>query len=150
MTGSADGTVRVWDAASGKPIGAPLQGHSCRVSSVAFSPDCRRIVSGSGDGTVRVWDAASGKPIGAPLQGHSSSVTTVVFINKETILSGSLDRTLRIWDLRSGKLIGSPIQAQGGQVTLSLIHSDPADEKRGLDLGVIRVIQKKKNKRENV
>ena len=36
------------------------------VTSVAFSPDGKRIVSGSADNTVRVWDADTGQEIGPP------------------------------------------------------------------------------------
>ena len=57
--------MRVWDAATGKPVGQPLTGHTGEVFSVAFSPDGNRIVSGSDDKTVRLWDAATGQPIGA-------------------------------------------------------------------------------------
>ena len=56
-SGSDDKTVRVWDAATGQPIGQPLTGHTERCASVAFSPDGTRIASGSDDNTVRVWDA---------------------------------------------------------------------------------------------
>ena len=42
-------------------IGA-LTGHSVDVSSVAFSPDGKRIVSGSLDFTVRVWNLPSLAP----------------------------------------------------------------------------------------
>ena len=47
VSGSADTTVRLWDAATGQPIGDPLTGHTDAVDSVAFSPDGKRIVSGS-------------------------------------------------------------------------------------------------------
>ncbi|MFN9548633.1 MAG: WD40 repeat domain-containing protein, partial [Cyanobacteriota bacterium] len=57
VSGSWDNTLRLWDAATGKPIGPPLQGHTNWVLSVAFSPDGRRIVSGSFDNTLRLWDA---------------------------------------------------------------------------------------------
>ena len=55
---SPDGTVRVWDAATG-PGGAALKGHT-PLSSVCFSPDGRRLAN-AGDWTVRVWDAATGQ-----------------------------------------------------------------------------------------
>jgi WD40 repeat protein len=63
VSGSWDNTLRLWDAATGQPIGSPLQGHTGLVNSVVFSPDGRRIVSGSYDKTLRLWDAASGQGI---------------------------------------------------------------------------------------
>ena len=69
-----DNTARVWDAATGKPIGEPLKGHESFVSSAAFSPDGKRIVTASLDKTARVWDAATGQPIGEPLKGHEGAV----------------------------------------------------------------------------
>jgi hypothetical protein len=51
--------VRVWDADSGAQL-ACLTGHQDLVTSVAFAPDGRRILSGSDDRTVRVWDAETG------------------------------------------------------------------------------------------
>ena len=39
--------MRVWDAATGNPVGDPLTGHTGVGDSVAFSPDGKEIVSGS-------------------------------------------------------------------------------------------------------
>src|SRR6187431_2797383 len=52
VSGSYDNTVRVWDAATGQPVGQPFTGHTKSVSGVSFSPDGKRIVSSSNDGTV--------------------------------------------------------------------------------------------------
>ena len=46
VSGSDDGTIKVWDAATGQET-LTLKGHSSAVNSVAFSPDGKRIVTGS-------------------------------------------------------------------------------------------------------
>lgn len=46
---SSDGTIRIWDMATGSEL-MTLQGHDSEVISVAFSPDGKRIISGSKDG----------------------------------------------------------------------------------------------------
>ena len=51
---SYDGTVRLWDAATGAHR-QTLEGHA-----VAFSPDGTTLASASYDGTVRLWDTATG------------------------------------------------------------------------------------------
>src|SRR4029079_18490237 len=56
VTASADGTARVWDAATGKTVAA-LRGHSKSVHTASFSPDGKFIVTASDDATVRLWDA---------------------------------------------------------------------------------------------
>ena len=57
-SGSADKSVKVWDAATGEAV-LTLEGHSGRVTSVCFSADGTRIASGSADKSVKVWDAAT-------------------------------------------------------------------------------------------
>ena len=66
----ADGTVRLWNPATGQPVGAPLPadtGPAGGVHGVAFSPDGKLLASADADGTVRLWNPATGQPVGAPL-----------------------------------------------------------------------------------
>jgi WD40 repeat protein len=101
VSGSADKTVRVWDAVSGQER-ACLQGHTDWVTSVAFSPDGRLIISGSHDNTVRVWDTVSGQGESS-LQGHTAGVSSVAFSpNGTRIVSGSWDQTVRVWGAVGG------------------------------------------------
>jgi WD40 repeat protein len=113
-----DKTLRLWDAKTGLPLGAPLSGHEGRVTSVAFSPDGTRMVSGSEDKTLRLWDAMSGQPIGAPLAGHEREILGVAFSADGTrIVSGSGDKTLRLWDAKTGQSIGATLPGHQGLVT---------------------------------
>ena len=111
VSSSVDGTVRLWDAVGGAPIGIPLKGHKGSVLSVAFSPDGSRVVSGGKDNTVRLWHGVSGAPIGNPMKGHVDSVLSVRFSSDGTrIVSGSADDTVRLWDLERRAAIDPPLE----------------------------------------
>ena len=59
VTASADGTARIWNAATGEEL-QQLTGHTGGVNAAAYSPDGKTIVTAGADGTARMWDAATG------------------------------------------------------------------------------------------
>src|SRR6266496_1562428 len=108
VTTSYDRTARLWDAASGKPIGEPMK-HEDTVSA-EFSPDGQRVVTASYDNTARLWDAVSGKPIGEPMK-HEGRVGSAQFSpDGQRVVTTSYDNTARLWDAVSGKPNGEPMK----------------------------------------
>jgi WD40 repeat protein len=107
VTGCLDGTARVWSA-EGQPL-ASLEGHgSERVSSVAFSPDGKWIVTASRDKTARVWSAA-GRLL-ATLK-HKGAVESAAFSPEgERLVTASTDGKARVWPL-SVRLLGERLEA---------------------------------------
>jgi hypothetical protein len=64
LTGSWDGTAKVWDAQKGQE-GLTLEGHTGPVSSVAFSLDGNRLFAWDAAKKVLAWTVADGKPVEA-------------------------------------------------------------------------------------
>lgn len=62
VSGSHDGTARVWDPWSGD-CAAVLEGHSGRLNAVVTSSDGTTIITCSDDNTARVWEGSSYKLI---------------------------------------------------------------------------------------
>ena len=132
LSWSEDRTLRLWDAATDAPIGAPMK-HEGSVYGALFAPDGRRILSWSEDRTLRLWDAATDAPIGAPMK-HEGPVYGALFApDKRRILSWSEDKTLRLWDAATGAPIGAPMKHES-LVVGALFAPDgrPAASCRGL------------------
>ncbi|KAI1101116.1 WD40 repeat-like protein [Jackrogersella minutella] len=106
---SADATVRIWDAGTGRHADT-LVGHMAGVSAVAWAPDSQTLATGSDDKAIRLWDRVTGRPAraGKPLLGHHSYVYCLAFSPKGNILaSGSYDEAVFLWDVRAGRLMRS-------------------------------------------
>lgn len=99
-----DGTVRIWDAESGR-VAHVLRGHAGRVSRVSYSRDGTLLASAGDDRTVRLWDPAQGKALRV-LGGHEAGVLGIGFSpDGDTLASGGKDNTARLWNSESGALI---------------------------------------------
>lgn len=101
---SANGSVTIWDADTGKQV-LSWTAHPKLVKSVVFSPDGMRIATASNDQTAKIWDAATGELL-LTLEGHEDQVKAVAFSpDGSLVATASHDQTLRIWDARSAALL---------------------------------------------
>ncbi len=106
VSGGADGTVRLWDTASGKEQ-AVLHEHQSDISCLVFSPDGDTFATSSGDKTVKVWSLRERKPV--LTLPHPFPVDACAFLDGGKLL-GSLSseaegrRQTLVWDMPSGTL----------------------------------------------
>jgi WD40 repeat protein/serine/threonine protein kinase len=115
---SSDGTVRVWDAITGREVLPPLRGHTGVVTAVVYSPDGRKLVSSSYDKTVRVWDSTTGELVRTLGAGdYKGPVRTVAFSpDGRRLVSGDFAAEMRVWDVATGQEI--PFSPLKGNTTI--------------------------------
>ncbi len=114
VTGSEDGTAKVWAAGTSREL-FTLKGHKNHVLSVAFSPDGRRILTAGGPwsqgkqpGQVKVWNAETGEEL-LDLKGHSYCVWSAAFSpDGQRIVSGAGDWAAgpgeaKVWNAVTGE-----------------------------------------------
>merc|ERR1719506_1025609 len=107
LSGSWDGTLRLWDLNTGATTRRFL-GHTKDVLSVAFSVDNRQIVSGSRDKSVKLWNTLGECKYTIQEQdGHQEWVSCVRFSpvpSNPIIVSGGWDKMVKVWSLTNCKL----------------------------------------------
>jgi WD40 repeat protein len=124
LTASADGTIRIWDAATEQQV-AVFPGFG-PLNTAAFSPDGTRIVTANDDGTVRILSARSGQVISVltPPGGSGYAVSSATFSADGSLIAASYaDGTARIWDARTGRQVGATLSAEQGNQLLDAAFS---------------------------
>ncbi len=106
VSGSEDGTVRVWDTLSGKQT-LLIEQAAEGVWAVAASPEGQRIAAGCKDGVIREFAVSDGRLL-RELSGHVGYVRSVQYMpgaptsdSMPALVSCADDGTIRIWG-RSG------------------------------------------------
>ncbi len=115
-TAGRDGTVRLWNPATDRRVGAPLQTGQTGVTAVALSPHGTLLATAGGDGTVLLWNPATDRRVGAPL--HASArygAPAVTFSHDGTLLAtAGLDGTVLLWNPATDRRVGAPLHVSAG------------------------------------
>jgi WD40 repeat protein len=134
ISGSDDGTVRVWDLATGTPAGGPFTGHTGPVRAAAAAElDGRPVViSGGADRTVRVWDLARQRAMRHHLHRvrlhHAAPVLVTIAIqyrDRVNLITGCADSVSHVWDLSARRMLSRTIvPGQSGIAAISALAPD--------------------------
>jgi WD40 repeat protein len=104
LTGSQDGTARIWDVQTGGKR-AEILAHRDYITQVAWSPGGDYLATASLDNTAGIWDAATGE-LQHELTGFSDDVSGIAWSpDSEKIVAVSLDASAQVWDAETSELI---------------------------------------------
>ncbi len=120
-TGQADGSIVLWETATGKPrlrlrtgtdgavrgsgrgprreVTRLRTGTGSAVRVLRFTADSWLLISGGDDGVIRIWDLLRGEEV-RRLQGHRGGVVSLALsVDGKMLISGSRDTTALIWPM---------------------------------------------------
>ena len=142
VTASFDGTMRMWDAATGAQIGDSVEGCG-RALAVDVVDGRPVVVAGTPTSptgcSLLIRDLTDRTPVGEPLVGHTmmaGAIHTTVSDGRPIAVSAGADGTVRLWDLGLGRGIGGPLVGHTRGVTalaLAELHGRPVAVTAGDD-----------------
>jgi WD40 repeat protein len=99
LTGSSDGTARLWDTATGRELRV-FAGHKHGVEYVAYTPDARHVITACGDKSVQIWDSRSGQAVREIVTDWYAG-TVALSGDGKRLATRSL-KGIQLWDLSTG------------------------------------------------
>ncbi|MEH1164436.1 hypothetical protein V6V47_03495 [Micromonospora sp. CPCC 205539] len=101
----SDGTVRLWDVATGRGAGE-IAARNRHISSVAFSPDGNTLATGEVFGAVSLWSVDDGRERTTLTDEarHTPGLALAFSSDRRTFVSDSSDNTIKVWDLAAGRV----------------------------------------------
>jgi WD40 repeat protein len=107
VTGSVDGTLRIWSVADGKCLRILGERSTDKIWCCAVDPTGTMVVAGGSDQVLRVWRLDNGSVV-CSLPGHKGVIRSVAFspavpgliVSGEGNLTWGSDNSVRMWQMR--------------------------------------------------
>ena len=101
LTGLRENTIQLWNTATGKPLGAPLQFEHA-VESGNFTADGNRLALTEADRNVTIWDVASCKKIRVFKHDFPGQAGAELSADGKWFACRSPGVGLKVWDVQQG------------------------------------------------
>src|SRR5262249_20308476 len=109
LTGSADGTARVWDR-SGQPLHQPLR-HGNQIRTAKFSSNGKSVLVGViGKNGSRLWNLSAGSRPEAEETPEPGFIPLALSRDRETVLTLEGHNVARLRDAVTGQVLGEPLE----------------------------------------
>ncbi|WP_157248269.1 AAA family ATPase [Nonomuraea typhae] len=119
-----DGSVHVWDPATGRPS-LRLSGSGSPLQSLSFSPDGRMLAGADASGDVSLWDMSGETPRLTRFSGRMDSVLALAFSpDGKALATAGLDGTVWLWDVATSWLLGPPFTGHTAGIETVAFSSD--------------------------
>lgn len=105
-TASFDGTVKLWDAKTGKLVRTLEAGRNQKLRWLDISPDGALVAAGPLEHELRIWDTATGA-VRQSLRLPQLQFSDFAFVDSARILvsGASVHGQLELWDVNSAKVV---------------------------------------------
>jgi WD40 repeat protein len=101
VTGAADGTVRLWDLASGREL-FWLKADDKQISTVKISQDGTRLVTVSDNKLLRIWDLTAQKQVARLPVEEAGLLSSAVTLDGRRVITGGWNDRVHVWDIETG------------------------------------------------
>lgn len=136
-SGSADGSVRIWDITSGQTV-RTLSGSNSAIFAVSFSHDGKRLAAGGADKSIRLWSAPDFQSEQSLNVGNGTIQALTFSPDDRLLASAHSDAVVRLSELSSST---APRELRGHAGGISTLSFD--DEGKwllsGSDDGSVRI-----------